>query len=86
MHGGHTHGLLHRYHVLVWYQNTCYNYYLTRVHHVVCCVYQESALQETGLFHNTFLRIDAQHLYYVAHDTPFFFSLFLLKIFVFPSS
>ena len=56
-------------HVLVWDQNVCDNVYLTHVYHVVCCVDLETLIKENGLWHNTFIRPDAQHLHYVAHDT-----------------
>ena len=40
-------------HGLVLDQNTCDNAYLTRIHHVVFFVDQETEIHETGLLHNT---------------------------------
>ena len=51
---------------------TCDNAYLTRLHQVVHFEAQENLIQETGLWHNTFPRLDARHIYYVAHYSPCF--------------
>ena len=75
--------LSHTLHVLVWYQNARDKYDLTRVQHVVCCADQKIAIQETGLSHNTSSRLDARHLYYVAHDTPCLSTFFYFAFFVF---
>ena len=58
------------------YQNTRDNYYLTHIHHVVCCVALETLIQETDLYQNKFSRPDDRHIYYVAHDTPYFSTFF----------
>ena len=56
-------------HVLVRDKNTCDNAYLTHVHHVVCCVAEETSIQENGFWRNTVSQADARHVYYIAHDT-----------------
>ena len=71
------------WHVLVWDQNTRDNAYLTYVHHVVFCVFLETLIQESGLWNNKLSRTDAQHLYYVAHDTPCLSTFVYLIFFVF---
>ena len=55
-------------HVLVWDQNTCDNAYLTHVHHVICCVAQETVIKETILWHYIFSHLDDRCLYYVVYD------------------
>ena len=71
----------HTCHVLIWDKITCDNAYLTRIHRVVCCVGLENSIQETGLFHNKFSRLDYLHSYCVAHNTSclsnFFIDIFL---------
>ena len=56
------------------------NSYLTLVHHVVCCVDQETEIQENCLLQNTSSYLDDQHIYYVAHSTPCY-SFFYLTFF-----
>ena len=69
------------WHGLDWYQNKCDNDYLTRLHHGVCCVDQETEIEENGLLQNSYSHIDARHLCYVAHDTIYLFT-FLPDIFL----
>ena len=71
------------YHVPGWDKNTRDNAYLTCVHHVVCCVDQETTIQETFLSHNISSHLDAWHLYYVAHDNPCLYTFVYLNFFVF---
>ena len=70
------------FHVLVWYQNSCGNAYLTHIHHVVCCVALETEVQETGLCTNTFCHPDIRHIYYVVHDNTCFYHFSLLHLFL----
>ena len=71
-------------HGLVWDKTTCDNSEPTHINYVVFCVEQETETQETGLLHNTYSRIDAQHFYYVSHDTLSFPTFVYFTFFVFP--
>ena len=73
--------IYHTCHGLVWYKKEFPNSYLTRIHHVGCFVYQETATQENGLLYNTSSRIYDQHLYYIEHYTPCY-SIFFTWFFV----
>ena len=73
-------------HVIVWDKNVFDNAYQSRVHHLVCSRPLETSIQETDLWYNIFSHPSSRHLYYVAHDSPYFPTVVYLPFLYLPLS